>query len=160
MGQIIVPKGSHYNYRVGIQYTFVMSLRTGPSSEPCTFGIYALFPDSSSRVYFLKSDIFLAHITAKIKSPANPDSIDFLKLYNIENETYKNLWKLKSRVYPFQGKDEIGWGGPRLYPTPQQFDMLKPYGISNVQDFVVGDDIWKLLQKMQDPLWVNKYQGY
>ena len=71
------------------------------------------------------------------------------------------LWKLRFAEYPyFKDEDNIGWtqNFENTYmPRPEQMEILSGYGINKINDFIWGNNLFRLLKDMENSQWVNAY---
>ena len=44
-------------------------------------------------------------------------------------------------------------------PSEGQMDMLRAFGIKNINDYFWGENLLKLLNAMEDAGWVSEYQN-
>lgn len=156
--QILIPK-KDYVPKVGHpRYSFGISLQTGASSYPVSFGIYRQNPDSTHEVIFLTKSSFIRQVSGAEKSFANPDKINYFEEYDIDPKILDLLWKLKYDKYPFGTSEEAGWGTEIGAPTQAQFNMLNEFGIQHIYDYSFGENLWLFLLKVKDPVWQGQYQ--
>jgi len=158
-GQILVPKKEYEPEARKPRYSFTICLLTGGGSSPVSFGIMRQNPDSTHEVTFLKESTFILQMSGAQKSLANPDQINFFEEYEIDPQTLDNLWMLKYDKYPYGNDRTPGWGTPTGNPTEMQFQMLSEFGITKLHDHCFGDNLIRLLIKMNDPMWVGQYQN-
>lgn len=157
--QILVPKKDYVPEVRKSRYSFAMSLIAGANSSPVTFGILRQAPDSTKTFNYLRKDSFMRQVTAAERSKANPDKINFLEEYEIDPAIFDVLWKLKYSEYPYDNSDEKGWGSSKGIPSKGQFEMLEEFGVGKVSDYFYGENLFKLLMKINDPIWVQTYKG-
>lgn len=73
-----------------------------------------------------------------------------------------DLWKLRFAMFPYAGsEDTIGWtmNFENTYmPRPEQMEILQGYGLQRINDYIWGDNLFRLLKDMQDPNWVEEYK--
>jgi len=84
-------------------------------------------------------------------------------LVRYEVDTCVNqLWKLRYAIYPlaFANDDTLGWtnnvANPYM-PKKGQMDILKNYGIEKINDYLWGDNLFRLLKDMSNKKWVEDY---
>lgn len=79
-----------------------------------------------------------------------------------------DLWRLRYKTHPqyrinhSAGMDKSvfgGWTKEDKYPSSGQINILRQYGISNLIDFIYGENAFILFKDMQDPKWVEKYKA-
>lgn len=155
--QIIIPKKDYVPEIRHSRYTFAFSLMPSFNNE-VSFGIMRENPDSTREVIFLKKDAFIRQAAGYEVSRANKDTLNYFKEYNIDIKVLDELWKLKYDKNPYS--DELGWSTTDYgAPSQGQYEMLKQFDIKRKADYVFGDNLWRLLIKVSDPVWVNKYQN-
>lgn len=157
--QILVPKDEYKPEVRQSRYSFSISLVSGGYNSPISFGIMSHLPDGSKEVSYLSIDSFILQIQGFQKSKANPDKINYLKEYDISAAVIKDLWKLKYDVNPYSAREEKGWANGKGTPSAGQFDMLSKFGISKPSDYSSGENVFMLLLKVNDPIWVNQYKN-
>ncbi len=155
-GQIIIPKKDYVQKIRHSRYSFGICLISNMNTD-VSFGIMRENPDSTHEVIFLTKSAFMRQVSGAEKSRANPDKINFFEEYDIDSKILGELWKLKHDIYPY-GK-ELGWGTELGVPSKRQYSMLSKFGINKMTDYTFGDNIWLLLQKVNDPVWVGQYQN-
>ncbi len=116
-------------------------------------------------VTILPKDDFIREIMGLETSPANPDTINLFKKYDIVNPTViDSLWKLKYAVYPFARRDAdtLGWTNnfqnPYL-PTSKQKRILYNLGMDTLTYVIYGDKFFALLKAMNNPAWIKNYKN-
>lgn len=157
-GQIIVPKKDYVPEVRHARYSFCISLLPGNNSAPVSYGIHRMSPDSTVEVYSISFDSFIRQFSGHEQSKANRDKIDYMKEYNISQESIQQLWKLRYAEYPFGTSKEAGWGGKLGMPSAAQMQLLGTFGIKNIGDVVYDQNLLKLLLKVNDPTWVEQYR--
>ncbi|MCR5456333.1 MAG: hypothetical protein K6F33_15245 [Bacteroidales bacterium] len=142
---------------------------------------FMLLPGSNSLVRFyeihfnfngtikytqLTMDSFMHRCAGKERSMANPTKANFFETYGIKDPNIVGqLWKLRYMEYPYQKRgdnDTIGWSNNVEYPempSPEQFAILKQYGITRVQDLCYGHNMFMLLKDMTNNQWIARYKG-
>lgn len=157
--QILVPKKDYVPEVRKSRYNFAMSLIAGANNSMVTFGIMRTAPDSTVTFNYLRESSFMRQITAAERSKANPDKINYLETYEIDPGVFGVLWKLKYDEYPYDNSKAKGWGSSNGVPSEAQFEMLSAFGISKVSDYAYGENLFKLLKKISDPVWVETYKS-
>ena len=157
-GQILIPKKDYVPEVRKARYSFAVCLIVGQNSSPVSFGIMRESPDSSREMIFLTEDRFIRQISGYESSPANPDTINYLKEYQIDPKVIDEIWKLRYPVYPFGNSKETGWGTEKGLPSERQFTILSGFGVRKVNDYFIGENLFRLLIKLTDPTWVAQYQ--
>lgn len=72
-----------------------------------------------------------------------------------------SLWKVRFRMYPFQGKNEYGWSQDAYFPSLKQKKYLYDrYGVEQIDTkFFLDTSFWKLLRDVRDPQWISTYKN-
>ena len=82
-------------------------------------------------------------------------------IVSIANDIIGDLWKLRFAKYPYGGAlDTMGWtqNFDNLYmPRPEQMNILKGYGIERIDDYIWGDNLFRLLKDIRNPVWIQTY---
>lgn len=114
----------------------------------------------ANRKYLTRQD-WLHQIVGIQQSTANPEGKNLLKDAGIEGpEVLDELWKLRYSETPYAGQTiEKGWAGKPSIPTEGQMEMLRQFGIKTISDYFYGENLYKLLNAMEDPGWVAEYQN-
>ncbi len=145
-------------------YVFGVRINTTWSSAVTFFS--ALYNGKKlSDVTVLPKDDFIREIMGLESSPANPDTINLFKKYDIVNPTViDSLWKLRYAVYPFErhDADTLGWTNnfqnPYL-PTSKQKRILYNLGMDTTFYVIYGDNFFALLKAMNNPAWIKNYKN-
>ncbi len=156
--QILIPKKDYKPEARHPRYSFSISLITGANSEPVSYGIYRQNPDSTFEVIFLTKSAFLRQVMGHESSRANPNKINYFEEFGIDPKVLDLLWKLKHDAFPYEKNDDSGWGTSIGVPTKAQFGMLNEFGIYRVSDCCYGENLWRFLLKVNDPIWQAHYQ--
>ena len=79
----------------------------------------------------------------------------------IANSFVGDLWKLRYAEYPYGGSlDSLGWtnNSKNTYmPRDEQMEILKEYGIEKINDYIWGDNLFRLFKDMKNPDWRKAY---
>jgi len=149
-----------------IDSTKVAKRYFGLSLQPNYQGLisYAIIEISDSRVVtrtFLSRRDWLHQIVGIQQSYANPDEKNILKDAGIDGpDILDELWKLRYSEPPYEGSPpEKGWAAKVRMPSEGQMDMLRAFGIKNINDYFWGENLLKLLNAMEDAGWVSEYQN-
>jgi len=110
---------------------------------------------------FLNRKDWLFQIIGFQQSKVNPESKNLLKDAGIEGpEILDELWKLRYSEPQYESStSEKGWAAKERMPSEGQMEMLRQFGIKNINDYFFGDNLLKLLNAMEDPGWVSEYQS-
>lgn len=121
--------------------------------------------DSTMKYTQLTMDGFVNRAAGRERSAANPTKDDFFRNFGIRDyNIVSKLWQLRYKEYPYftQVQHEPGWSNNDEYPelpSPQQFEILKQFGIERLSSICYGDKCFMLLACMENPEWVTRYKG-
>jgi len=127
----------------------------------------ALIKPSESNKYIIKQITkvdFIAQASGKQKSLANPKSTDLFKEYQIDNPNIvDDLWRLRYKEYPYFSTENMqpGWSvndSIPILPSLTQMKTLEKFGLYRINDYIYGDNAFKLLYLISKPEWVNTYK--
>lgn len=126
-----------------------------------SFAIIEINEEGVVNRLFLSQRDWLHQIVGIQKSKANPEEKNLLKEAGIEGpEIIHELWKLRYSETPYAGSAvEKGWAGKPTIPTDGQMEMLGQFGIKKINEYFYGENLYKLLNSMEDPAWVSEYQN-
>ncbi len=145
------------------KHYFFIKLANGESSNLVRYGVIDVNKRGGKTLHYLNRENFMYEFTGNRPSKANPDTIDFMKEYNISYQAIKSLWKIKYSEYPWHQKyanDNIGWAGRAQAPSIRQMQFLKQYGIKKfITEPIYGNNLIKLLQDVQDESWRTEYMN-
>lgn len=135
------------------------------------------------KIMLLTKDAFVKQAKGLQESLANPLNLDFFEKYDIKDpDILDDLWRLRYVEYPYKTQKALiierhhlndstanaiptmntsGWSANDsipFIPTKSQMLMLKKFGMKRMNDFVYGENAFKLLKSMQNPQWVSKYK--
>ena len=160
------------------QYHFGVGLGTGPHST-----LYSLFivKENEGRIISVKgitSEQFILQATGHIVSRANPDSVDFFEHYQVSScvkmidesgqerrpcDPFSNLWKLRFNKFPLHMSEPKdlgeGWAKHQSKPSDGQLKILNTYGIKTFTGMCYGENAFRLLRDINDPMWVQAYRA-
>jgi hypothetical protein len=125
-----------------------------------------IYNDSSRQINFLTKEQFLNQIAGLQKSKANSKLNNLFKKYGIRDTLLiDQLWKLRYSEWPYENTSgrpiEKGWSvNPKSesMPSEGQMEMLKEFGFIRITDYIYGENLFKLLKKLEDPDWITKYK--
>jgi hypothetical protein len=115
-------------------------------------------------IIHLTKDIFIAQAQGKMQSLANPENIDFFEKFDIKDPNIlDDLWRLRYTEYPYytQEKVEPGWSANdsiTFLPSDSQMEILKKFGINRLNEYIYGEDAFRLLNLIERPEWINSYK--
>jgi len=143
------------------KHYFFIKLANGEGANLVRYGVIDVNKRGAKTLHFLNRENFMYEFTAIRPSKANPDSINYMKDYNISYQAIKDLWKIKYSEFPWHQKHEndvIGWAGKAQSPSQKQMQFLKQYGINKfITEPIYGDSLIKLLQDVQNESWRTQY---
>ncbi len=143
------------------KHYFFVKLANGEGANLVRYGIIDVNKRGGKTLHFLNRENFMYEFTAIRPSKANPDTINFMKEYDISYQAIKDLWKIKFSEFPWHQKyanDIIGWAGRTQAPSLRQMRFLKQYGINKfITEPIYGDSLLKLLRDVQDESWRTEY---
>ncbi len=166
------------------EYVFVMRLMPDMGSNLYQLGIMKLNSEKQEIIY-LSADSWIKQLIGIESSKANPDTENFIvkhKIFDFNQQDINNpefdyflidkvkqlldnLWRLKYSEYPYfslEKKDEKGWAkhsDPNItwLPSQSQINILRGYGINEINEFFKDDDLFRLLRDIHDAEWQNRY---
>jgi hypothetical protein len=159
---IFIRAENNPELKVTITGYFGISLLTQYDSFIRYAFIQIKMPSGEQKITYLSKEQFMAQITGKMTSKANPDKVNFLELYKIDPESFENLWKLRYSQFPYDGPNanEKGWAGLEFAPTPAQWAFLrKNYGYSSFEQLLYGEKMWELVKDSQAQAWQAQYKS-
>jgi hypothetical protein len=149
------------------------NLMPGPNSSMVNFAIVRIYPDGHKEADFITRNEFI-RMASGCHGDANPDGINFFSKYEIEDcgivrdsifkRTYfvcsplEQLWKLRYKQGPYAGPDSLGWTHATV-PSASQMNILKSYGANSLDDYICGEQAFKLLHDMQSYAWQSRYKS-
>ncbi|MBI5540503.1 MAG: hypothetical protein HY951_10630 [Bacteroidia bacterium] len=126
-----------------------------------TFAIIEISDKGVVTRTFLSRRDWLHQIVGIQQSSANAEGKNLLKDAGIEGpEILDELWKLRYSEPPYDGSPpEKGWAAKPRMASEGQMDMLRQFGIKTINDYFFGENLYKLLNSMEDPGWVADYMN-
>lgn len=144
------------------EWYFGISLATGSSGEMVRYGVIKIFEDGHKEITWLTQKNFIMQASGQQPSKANKNKENFFEIYKIQWNIMDQIWKLRYNEWPYDDarRQELGWSGKMFVPSDMQWAYLKKnYGYGALTEFLYGDNLWKLLQDMQDENWISQYSG-
>lgn len=158
---------------------FALSLVNSVNSQVVTFAVVTVYENKVIRSSYLTIDQFIMQVCGKAASPANPEKRDLLNEKDIRHcypdfEMYSDkyigyycpvihdLWRIRYKRDPYNAnkRKNEGWAKGYYGPSPGQLNyLLNEYGVKNISDYFIGDNMFKLLYDVQDTVWQNKYKS-
>jgi hypothetical protein len=126
--------------------------------------IIKLEKDGKYKVRQITKETFIAQGKGLETSIANPKGIDLFKKFQINDPNIMDkLWQLRYKTYPYltNGPMEPGWStndSITFLPSPGQMKTLENFGMFRMNDYIYGDNAFRLLQLMGKPEWVKLYK--
>lgn len=119
---------------------------------------------------------FAFYASGEWPSIYNPNRINFFEENNVPGGVYTDsitqekipycfaldsLWKIRFRMYPFQGKNDKGWSQDAYFPSLKQKKYLfDRYGVDQIDiKYILDTSFWKLLRDVRDPTWISTYKS-
>ena len=144
---------------------------------------YAVITESNGKIIktrFITGREFILIGMGKQPSEANSNNENLFKRFKIKDCLYKydsiqclkksdlklfDLWALRYNRNPFCPPDCTpaenmlveGFGQHKFRPSWPQIQILQNYGITYINDFFYGENLFHLLSDFQKPDWRNKY---
>jgi hypothetical protein len=80
-------------------------------------------------------------------------------------EVLNNLWRLRYSEYPYfnpSKNDDKGWANhpdPKItwLPSESQLRLLRIYGIEELNEFIIGENVIQLLKDVRNSEWQKRY---
>lgn len=158
-------------------YHFGISLTRSYQSGMITYAILTVNKGKIVGKKMLTRDKFVQMIVGRIPNSANVErknlfvqnDLDTCVVYvgDIQNK-YKGhicppldeLWKIKYKEHPVKKDLKEGWSQGYYSPSmPQLAFLKKEFGVYSTTQFFWGENLWKLLRKVMDPVWTQKYKN-
>lgn len=156
---IFVRKEDNPELKVTVTGYFGISLMTSYTGF-IRYGYIQIKSTGEQQLTWLSRDQFLQQASGQVVSKANPEKKNLLEEKEIMWQSFENLWKLRYAEYPYDGTEEKGWAGRDFAPSEAQWSFLKRnYNYSAMDQFLYGDDMWRLVKDSQDPDWQNQYSS-
>jgi hypothetical protein len=145
-----------------------------PNANGGLYHVVLIKPEKNGtyKIKQITKETFIAQAKGKETSTANPKGIDLFKKFQIENPNIiDDLWRLRYKDYPYgpnpknpnKSKSVIdpGWSkndSIPFLPSPTQLKTLENFGMFKMNDYIYGDNAFRLLQLMGKPEWVKLYK--
>ena len=165
---------------VSVQYHLAFSINPSHNSGYINFAIIGVNNGKIVYTKFISVSEFILLGMGKQSSPANNIGVNLFEKYDIKECLYKydstkcekmqtlrlyDLWALRYNRNPFCPPDCIpadgmliqGFGQHRARPSWPQLQILQNYGITYINDFFYGENMFNLLSDIQENDWLNKY---
>lgn len=179
---LLLPAKANRSGSSAILYSqpmFALSLTTGANSQPVSFAMVNVLNGKIIKTQLIPIDQFMMQVTGFMYSPANPDKMNLMAEHQIEHclpqyEDYSRkylgydcpaidkLWRVRYLRDPYNANLRTDSGWARGYYGPsleQQKFLMSNYGISHLNDYFVGENMFKFLKDIQDTAWVNAYRN-
>lgn len=156
---IFIRKENNPELKVTVTGYFGISLMTSYTGF-VRYGVIQIKSTGEQKLTWLSRDQFLQQASGQVVSKANPEKKNLLEDKEIMWQSFENLWKLRYAEYPYDGSEEKGWAGLDFAPSDAQWSFLKRnYNYSKMDQFLYGEDMWRLVKDSQDPDWQNQYSS-
>jgi hypothetical protein len=159
--------------------SFAISLVMSVNSQVATFSVVHIVNGKVIKTQFLTIDEFIMQVSGRAESAANPDKADLLQKhklfqcfpdYDMVSGRYigyycpllSNLWKIRYKRDPYNANQraDAGWAGGYFGPNFAQTQyLLKRYQITNLNDYIIGENMFLLLTDVIDTAWQNNYRN-
>lgn len=159
--QVLIPKSKNPEPYYKNEWYFGISLMTSYNSF-VRFGFIKIHEDGRTEITTMTEQTWIRQVTGQQASKANQNKENLLEKYEVKWDTFDELWKIRYSEYPYEGqkKMEKGWAGKMFAPSDNQWKFLKDnYNYSALSEFLYGENMWKLLQDVQDPAWQAQYSS-
>lgn len=172
---ILCSSGNDLQVRV----CYGMALVNSANSQIASFAVLTLQDNRIIRTQHISVDMFILQATGNATSLANPDAKDFFAEngisecypdYEMHSDKYigywcpliTDLWKIRYKRDPKNAhlRQDDGWAKGYYAPSYEQMKYLeKEYGVKNMNDFFIGEKLFKLLKDVTDTTWQNAYKS-
>jgi hypothetical protein len=167
------------------EYIFVMRLMPDMSNNLFQLGIKKANSSEDKEIIYLSVESWVRQLVGIEASKANLSGENFIikhKIFDLSQESItseeiddytvekvtqllNNLWRIKYSEYPYynvEKNNEKGWAkhpDPNItwLPSESQINILRGYGIKEINDFFIGDDLFRFLRDIHDSEWQNRY---
>jgi len=137
-----------------------------PNSNGGLYHVAIIRPDKDGKykVRQITKETFIAQAKGLEISVANPKGVDLFKKFQINDPNIiDNVWQLRYKTFPYLTKDpmEPGWStndSIPFLPSPGQMKTLENFGMFKMNDYIYGENAFRLLQLMGKPEWVKLYK--
>ncbi len=153
---IIIPIDEYEAEPTLPRITFGISL-SATHNSPTSYAMVRQYYNGSTEVIYLTYESFILQVKGLEESRANPQKINFIKKYEITEEAFAAIWMLKHDEYPFGIKRDKGFGTKSGIPSKAQFGMLNQFGIYKIDDFAYGENMWRLMKRIENYDWLVNY---
>lgn len=156
---IFIRKENNPELKVTVTGYFGISLMTSYTGF-IRYGFIQIKSTGEQQMTWLSRDQFIQQASGQTFSKANPEKKNLFEEKEIMWQSFENLWKLRYAEYPYDGNEEKGWAGRDYAPSEAQWEFLKRnYNYSKMDQFLYGEDMWRLVKDSQDPDWQNQYSS-
>jgi hypothetical protein len=147
----------------------------GANNTLVTFVMVRVLPDGRKDVRGISRNEFIRLACGQCHDEdVNPNRENLFAKYEVEEcglyrdsifkktsflcSSLDQLWKLRYQRGPYGGSDSLGWTGATV-PSNGQMGILKQYGAESLDDYIYGENAFKLLHDMQSFAWQSRYKG-
>ncbi len=187
-GQPLKPVAEATEMATFVDYRFAFCINPTHNSQLVTFSVVGVQDEKVVSVRNITQTNFILQAMGHQQSGANPRRENFFDHYNLSDCLYRidsitdpdelescyindlftldHLWALRYARNPMcpegctpkDGMRMKGWAGTKFNPTWPQLQILQQYGVTYVTDLFYGENMFRLLQDIEDPQWVETYQ--
>jgi len=146
---------------VFLGFNLISSVGSGLSH----FAIVEPLENGKFKIVQITREKFIRIAEGKQNSEVNPKNINFFEKYKINNSLIINeLWRLRYMDYPYHTLEQMGKGWSTndsipFLPTKTQMQILNSYGMKRMNDFIYGENAFKLLHDMTNDQWRSNYKA-
>ena len=161
-------------------YTFGVRIIPNGASIGQFYMIYAP-NDEIQDIYPISKDDFIRGMIGDkyYRTKANPNKENLLTKNGINSwQTINDLWKLRYFKYPYcvncdslaanykadstgNPPEFMGWtnnsSNPYM-PAAGQMNILRSYGLASINQYIYGENLFRLLKDMENSNWVSAYR--
>jgi hypothetical protein len=151
------------------------NLMPGPNNGMINFALITPLPNGRQDIKYITRNEFVRRACSTISCDGNIAGENLFVKYEVEDcgayrdsifkktsfacSAIDQLWKLRYKMSPYgAGTDSLGWTGATI-PSMGQMNILKQYGSNNLDDYIYGENAFKLLHDMQSYAWQSRYKG-
>lgn len=160
-------------------WQFALSLAPNSNGQLYSLFLVKVYEEQVIETRPLARPNFVHQAQGRAKSEANPTGEDLFFKYDVKAcrlppdstamgfhlsdcITLDDLWKLRYWEYPQKTEEGQrtgkGWSAEPLKPSDSQMAFLARYGLHQLSDLIIGEQLFRLLHDMNDPAWVNAYR--
>jgi hypothetical protein len=150
------------------------NLMPGANNNLVNFALVTVLPNGQKIIRNITRNEFIRLACGQCHDDVNPNGENLFAKYEVEEcglyrdsifkkasficSSLDQLWKLRYQREPYGGADSLGWTGATI-PSNGQMGILKQYGAKSLDDFIYGENAFKLLHDMQSFAWQSRYKS-